>query len=836
MGTIKSDRFRLCEYFEGILMTHWRRDIRFGFRMLANNKRFTAVAILALALGIGPNVAIFSVIWATFLAPEPYPHANRLAVVWTDYKGERGSSRADDYLQYLSRSKSFQHLDFFAWQGIYMTPSDPSEEPVSGQMITPGFFSQNLGIGTALGRDLLPEDGIAGNDHVVLLSHHLWQTRFHSDPNILGRQIKIDGEPYAVVGVLEPSLADGSDRQFTVPLALDPGRHNPLWGNIFGLLKPGATLAQAQAELSVIDRQLVAARGNRPDNSAWAVAVDPMRNDWLDKKMARDLWLLLAAVAFVLLIACANVANLLLAKGSSRQQEIAVRAALGATPRQVFAQLITESLTLTALGGAVGIGLGWALLKIVVSLLPGLISQVTDATQAKLNLPVLLFATGVTMLSGILFGCAPAWHAAQLNVSETLKQGSQGVVGGRRMRTQRVLVTAEVALALTLLAGAGMAVHSFWNISQIDLGFRTDHILTADLQRPRSSAQQATPPASPPPEQVLANNRQLIEKLRAIPGVEDATLTSSTPLQGYNSLPFDIAGRRVSLENQPVSHFQLVSPGYFGTFGIRLVRGRFLDETDTLDSPAAVIVNESFVRRYLPDVDPLSQRLLLPQIQRDKLGPITPRQIVGVFHDTLDGENLTETAQPEIFAPLAQDPHQYDALAVRTSIDPASVTGGMRAAVAAVYPGARVNRVQTMEQIVDAQVSGSRFGMVLFAGFAALALLLAALGIYGVMAFAAAQRCHEIGLRMALGAQPHHVIRLMVSDGLRMALLGLGIGLVGVIVLGRLMRSTLYGIPTFDFVSFSAVALALLGAALLASYLPARRSARVDPMVALRQQ
>jgi len=815
-------------------MGNWWRDLRYGLRMLANNKGFAAVAILALALGIGPNVAIFSIVWATFLAPLPYPDADQLVAVWTKVKGERSPSRADDYLQYLRESKSFQRLDFWPWRQVHLTTPDNAQEEVAGAIFTPGIITQNFHEHMILGRDLLPEEGVPGNDHSVILTHELWMGRYHGDPRIVGKQIKIEDQPYTVVGVIQPGPEDRHVTQFAVPLALTPGGHNQVWGSIYGRLKPGVTIAQAQAELAVIDRRLAATRSGDLSKEAWTVSVEPLKNTWMDKKLARNLWLLLAAVSFVLLIACANLANLLLARGSSRQQELAVRAALGATRSQVFAQLITESLTLAILGGAIGIVLGWAMMKLAIAIAPNLGSS---EAVVQLNLPVLYFATGVTLLAGVLFGCAPAWQAARLNLSETLKQGSRSMTGRGRMRTQRLLVIAEFALALTLLAGAGMALHSFWNLTQIDLGVRTDHILMGRLVVPKSASTSSASNSAMNPDLINANARRLLAKVGSLPGVQNAALATSMPLEGNGSFPFNIVGRPVAETNRPVADYELVTPSYFDTFGVRLLHGRFLNDDDRADSPQVVMVSQSFVERYLQGVDPLHQSLLLQKIvPNQKPGTATAWQIVGVFHDIRNGEHLTDKTAPQIFAPYWQSPWPYVGLAVRTALDPGVISQNIRDAVAQALPGYSLAHIETMQQAVNIELKGDRFGMVLFGMFAVLALLLAALGIYGVLAFAVAQRSHEIGLRMALGAQQRDVVLLILGDGMKLALAGVGIGLMGVVVLGHLMRSTLYGIKTIDAGSFAAVALVLLAVAVLASYIPARRSARVDPMIALRQE
>ncbi len=803
-------------------------DLRYGLRQWRRNPGFTAVAMLTLALGIGPNVAIFSVIWAVFFTPLPYPDGNQLVVIWTKTKGERNPCRADDYLQYLSQSKSFQHLDFFSWEPAHLTNTDPSEGEALGNPITPGFLTKDIGTPLAMGRDFLPEEGITGNDHEVILAHLSWVNRFHADPNILGKQISIESKPYTVVGVQKAGPHDSAGgSEFIVPLALNPGGQNRQWGNIFGRLKPGVTPEQAQAELNLIDQRLPATRQGVP-REGWTISVEPLKNDWLERKLERNLWLLLAAVGFVLLIACANVANLLLARGASRQREIAVRAAIGASRRRVIAQLLTESLTLAIPGGAIGIGLGWALIKVVLAIQPGLFEQVSEAV-VELNLPVLLFAVGVSLLAGIVFGCAPAWHAAKLNLTETLNQGSQSVVGGKRGRTQAFLVTAEFALAITLLAGAGMALHSFWKLSRIDLGVRTDHVLLASLRMPRAK--------QPTVRQIAADDRQLLEKLRALPGVLNAGLTTNLPLEEAGPFPFRIAGQPVADGNQPAADFEAVTPSYFDAVGIRLIKGRLLGDGDTATSTPVVMVSENFVKRYFPGMDPLAQRLVFPHVlANQKPQPSIEWQVVGVFRDVHNGNRLTDEIQPEVYVPFWQNPSRNVGLAVRTAMDPSLVAKSVRATVATTEPTRSLSDVDTIEHRVDEQLKGDRFGMVLFGGFAALALLLAALGIYGVMAFAVAQRRHEIGLRMALGAQPGEVLQMILTSGMKLALLGIGAGLVGVYALGRLMRSTLYGIQTVDIASFAAVSFFLLAAALISSYIPARRAAKVDPMVALRYE
>jgi putative ABC transport system permease protein len=818
-------------------MGNWTRDVRFGLRMLARNKGFAAIAILALALGIGPNVAIFSIIWATFLAPLPYPNANQLVVVWTHYKGQRTGTLASDYAEFAAQTHSFQRLDFQSWRGLNLTNPDHTQDETRGLPTTPGLLTRDLGERMAMGRDFLPTEGMPGNDHLVILTHILWATRYHADPNILGKSILINDEPYTVVGVLAGGAADKIEgTRFVVPLIPQQGVKSEHYGDIFGRLKPGVTIAQAQAEIAAIDQRLAPRRGEGADDAkSWSISVEPLKNDWLDPRLIRNLWLLLAAVGLVLLIACANVANLLLARGSARQQELALRSAMGATRRQVFGQLLAESLTLAVLGGGVGVLLGWGIMKIAMAILP-LTKQVAEAVVG-INLPVLAFAAGISVVGGVLFGCAPAFQAARLNLSDTLKQGSRSISGRRRTGIQGLLVTAEFALALTLLGGAGLALHSFWNLSRIDVGVTTRNILTGGLQD--ATTTRLSRSNVPPPAQIVTNQRNLLEKVRAVPGVEDAALTTGFPLEGASdSFPFAIAGEPVDPQQRPVAELEALTPSFFSTFGVRLVNGRFLNDADTLGTPLSIVVNESFVHRYLTGKDPLSQHLLLgvPQPGQNQLGPRMSFQIIGVYHDIQNNEHLTGAPQPQMFISLLQIPWPYVALAARTGVDPGAVTSGIRSAVSAAAPNLTLTHIETMRQIVEDQMTGDRFGMVLFAGFAGVALLLAALGIYGVMSFAVAQRTHEIGVRMALGAQKNEVVAMIVGGGVRLAVPGMALGLAGVYGLGRLMHSVLYGVGAIDYTSTALVAALLFAVAIFACWVPARRSAQVDPMVALREE
>lgn len=812
------------------------RNVRFALRQLRRSPGFATAAVLALALGIGPNVAIFSVIYATFLEPPPYPHADQLVVVWRHYKGDRIPTGGDEVAELMAQSQSFQSLSFQSWVSLHLTNADHTADQATGLATTPGMQTRTVGEPLQMGRDFLPDEGSPGRDHVVILTSWLWRHRYYSDPHILGKSILIEDSPYTVIGVFRDDPRDtGTGIDFNVPVRLTPSSGSQ-FGIVLGRLKPGVSLTQAQAELSAIDRRFAEQHFGVHGTYPITLTVEHFRNDWLDAKTQRNLWLLFDAVGLVMLIACANIANLLLARGTTRTQELAVRGALGASRWQIFVQLLTESLTLAGFGAAIGIALGWVLIKASVPLMPEVRAQAAGHL-GQMNLPILGFAVVIALLSGVIAGCAPSWTSTRINLSEALKQGSRTTGGRGRTPLQSLLVTAEIGLALALLAGAGLALHSFWNISRIDVGFRTDHILTAMMRERSRQTMKA-------PAQAVAQQRALLERVRHIPGVMDAGLALKTPMQAYSTFPFTVAGEPGDPAHMPTADFDAVTPSYFSTMGIRLVRGRFLNDDDNAQSQPVMMVNETFVHKYLANGDPLSHRVLLrmPVISGDgKMPPKMPEpvayQIVGVFHDVLDDEHLTGAVQPQMYLSQWQAGWPFTSVALRTyTDDPLSMTNALQKAITSVAPGMGIDHVQSMAQVVGSQTSSDRFEMLLFGAFAAVALLLAGVGIYGVMSFAVAQRTHEIGVRMALGARRGDVIRLIVSNGMRMAVAGLVVGIAGAVELGRLMHSTLYGVKTVDALSLAAVAGLLFGVALLACWMPARRSAQVDPMRALRNE
>ncbi len=809
-------------------MANFARDVRFGLRLLLKNPGFTSVALLALILGIGANTAIFSVVYATLLSPMPYPNPDQLVIVWSKVNGNRNGVSAGDFLDWKSQSTVFQSM--CAWTGgNYALAGSDHPELFQTRLTTPGF-NDMVGTPFFVGRDFLPEEGQVGRDRVVIMTHRLWMERFGSDRDIIGKPIRLNGERYTVVGVLAAGQPDRLESQLFVPLAFKPEQINHEFHFILvmGRLKPGVTLQQANADMESVTRHI--AEVYPKSNKGWGATVEPLQNDFISKDTIKNLWLLMGAVGFILLIACVNVANLLLARGTARQREIAVRAALGATRWQLFAQFLTESVALSLIGGVLGVSLAWGLLKVIVAMIPPF--TLPSEADFRLNLPVLFFSLGASIVCGVLFGCAPAWQTAQLNLSDTLKEsGRSSSSSAGRHGLRRTLVVVEFALALTLLTGAGLVIHSFWKLSRVDLGFRQDHILTFYL--PVTNDRFATP------ELNNAFYRQLIDKIGALPGITAVSASTGMPIIGTNfGMPFNLAGQAVDdPSSRPGAGFNMVTPEYFRTFGIRMITGRTFTEQDAAGGVPVAVVNETFVKKYLSKVDPLTQRAVVEQLIPGvtKLGPPIEWRIVGVYHDVHNG-GVRREGFPEIDVPFWQSPWPQAGLAVRTFGNPAGMTKSITAVVHTVDPELPLDQVKTMDQLVHESLASDRFSTALFASFAALALLLAAIGIYGVMSFAVAQRTHEIGLRIALGAGPQQVLRLVIGEGMLLALIGLGVGLAGTYFVGRLMKTVLYQVDAIDPAAIAAVTAVLLLSALLACYIPARRATQVDPMVALRDE
>jgi putative ABC transport system permease protein len=805
-------------------MKNLLRNLRFSLRMLRKSPGLTATVAITLALGIGATTAIYTVVYATLIAPMPYPHPDQLVIVWSKIQGNRNGVSAGDYTDWKQQSTTFQELHAFTGASFNLAGKE-APELVPAQKTTPGMYRM-MGSPFQMGRDFLPEEGVDGKDRVVVLMNKLWK-RLGADPKIVGKQITLDQKPYTVVGVLGPGQSDRLDQDLVVPLVFKPEQlnHDFHWVLVMGRLKPDATIQQAQADMNSVTNHI--AEVNPRSNKGWGSTVEPLKNDFLGSDTKLTLWLLLGAVGFVLLIACVNVANLLLAKGTTRQREIAIRSAIGATRQDVFVQFVTESLMLAVAGGLLGVGLGFAMLRGLIAVMPQ--GTLPSEADLSLNLPVLLVTLTATTLAGVLFGCAPAWYASRVDPAESLKEGGRAGASKIRNRLRQLLVVGEFTLALALLTGAGLAMHSFWNLTRVDLGVQTDHVLTFGLPLPEGKFTE--------PEKIIGYYRQILRSVEAATGVQSAAGVTGMPLQGTGfGMPFTIAGKPAFTDpsQRPTSGFQMVTPDYFKTFGIRIVKGRAFTEQDDAANLHVAMVNEQLVKHYFPGQDPIGQRLMVEQLIPGvtKLGPPQAWQIVGVFHDVRGGAFRRQ--REEIDIPFFQIPWPNIGIGVRTSGDPSAMTKTITAAVHSVDPTVALAQVETLEQIRSEALSGDRFTLLLYISFAIIALALAAVGIYGVMAFAVGQRSHEIGVRMALGASRERVVRMILREGAMLAGVGLLFGLVGAYFVGRAMSSTLFGVGSLDVSAFCAVGAILLASALIACYFPARRAAAVEPMRALR--
>jgi putative ABC transport system permease protein len=819
------------------------QDLRFGVRMLRKNPGFSLIAVLTLALGIGANTAIFSVVNAVLLRPLPYAAPERLVFIYNSLPGwgiqKLGLFEAE-FLRLRDQARALEQVSFYTSTTLTLTGAGEPERVSSGTA-SGGLFTA-LGVPLALGRSFKLEEEPRGQNNVVILSHGFWQRKFAASPNVIGQALTLDGRSYTIVGVLPQSFKSPlelrADR--AVELWIPPG-YNPATAccghglNVVARLRVGLTLEQAKTEINAImagvqrDYPQGYPQGYPKEGTKQAL-IKPLQQE-LVGDLRRALWVLLAAVLFVLLIACANVANLLLARSELRAAEIAIRAALGAGRARIIRQLLVESLLLAVIGGGLGLLLAWRGL----ALLPALGAEKLPRLQEiALDGRVLGFTLLVSLLTGIVFGLAPAFQALKFDLHTALKEGGRAAASIRgRSRLRAALVVAEVALSLMLLLGAGLLIKSFWRLQQVDTGFRAEQLLTLRLFPPAS--------AYPNDQQVAAFYEKLLERVRALPGVKDAAVTDGVPLGDWSGgTMLEVEGQLPKPGGHNTAGWHVVSPEFFRTLGVRLLRGRLLEDADQEQAMSVAVVNETLARAHWPNEDPLGQRIRLPNGARATTAFLT---VVGVVAD-VKNVGLTEAARQEVYVPLRQRTAaiagmgfaRQMTLAVSTSVEPLILANAIRQEVAALDRSVPIASVRTMEQIMATFTVQPRFNMILLGIFAAVALVLAAVGIYGVLSYSVTQRTHEIGLRLALGAQQGKVLKLVVRQGMILALLGVAIGLAASFVLTRLLTGLLYGVSATDPLTFIVIALLLTIVALMACWIPARRATKVDPMIALRHE
>jgi putative ABC transport system permease protein len=802
------------------------QDIRFALRMLIKNFSVTAIIIVVLALGIGANTAIFSVVNAALLRPLPYADPDRLVRLSEDSPNvPQMSISYPNFVDWREQNKVFSGIAAMQFRSLNLTGKDEPER-LAGRAVSAELFDV-LGVNPALGRSFASEEDRPGANPVCIISNGLWQRRFGSDPTIVNKQITLSGASYTVIGVLPASYAYGTPTDVFVPIGLrademkERGNHPGIYA--VARLKPGVTVETARAELIAMAGRISEQYGMK-GNSA---TLTPLSESFVGD-IRLTLLILLGAVGFVLAIACANVANLLLARAATRQKEMAIRTALGAGRMRIVRQLLTESLLLAIVGGIIGVLLAlWG-----VEFLRSASADSLPSTAAiKLDGSVLLFTLLVSLLTGIIFGLAPALSVAKTDLHDTLKEGGRSsTAGGRRSWLRSTLVVTEVALSLVLLIGAGLLIKSFVRILDTDPGFKPQNLLTMQLALNTQKDEGA---------KVLNFFNDLKGRIAGLPGVESAAFSNGIPLGQTADTSFAIVGRpKPEPGKQPQTMLYITSPDYLQAMGIRLVQGRFFTAQDTQHSPRVAVIDETFVRQQFPGQGPLGQHLAGD-------GKDNPdAEIVGIVaHVKHFGLDAVERVQPQLYLPFNQAPNDMLPflaprmnIIVRTTADPLNVTAAVRSQVQALDPNQPVYNVSTMERTLDQSLVTQRLSMTLLSFLAGLALILAAVGIYGVMSYTVTQRSHEIGIRMAIGAQRRDVFRMVIGRGMILTLIGVALGLVGAFALTRLMATMLYGVEPTDPATFVSIGILLIGVALVACYVPGRRATKVDPMVALRYE
>ncbi len=799
------------------------KDIRYGLRSLVRNPAFTAIAIITLSLGIGANTAIFSVVNAVLLRPLPFADAERIMWLWdTGPQLPTMPTSIPEFLDWKEQNHSFESLAAFLTGNMFLDSGDGTEDVPVG-LVTPEMFSL-FKVNPIIGRTFTEEETQPGRFRVAVLSHSTWQKRFGSDPNIAGRTIQLNGRPYTIVGVMPAGFSFPERATLWRPLVIDRANldRGPHFLNVVGRLKPDVTMAQAQAEMSTLSARL--SKEHPEKTSGHGVKIVSLA-DIVVGDIGRALFVLLGAVGFVLLIACANLANLMLARIGGREREIAVRTALGASRVRIVRQLLTESLLLAVAGGAVGLLLAIWAVSWLVSLSPDTIPRLNEI---RVDMRVAGFTLLISAATGVLFGVVPALQASKTEFTDALKESGRTTAGVRKQRLRSALVVSEVALSLVLLVGAGLLIRSFAKLNQVNPGFNPEQVLTMGVS--------LLPNKYPEDQQVATFYSQLLQQSATVPGVISVSATAGLPVSGADTTDnFTIEGRpAIPKESEPLTEYWVVTPRYFQAMGIPLLAGRDFSDADTKQSPNVVIINDEFRRRHFSSEDPLGHRLRLQGQERD------PLLIVGVVGNS---RNIALDAQPRAaaYVPFLQDPLSTNlarslTIVARTKSDPGAVAGSLRSVVTSMDKSVPVYAVKPMTEYLRDSLSRRRFSMVLLSTFSGVALILAALGIYGVISYGVIQRTHEMGIRMALGAQRSDVLKLVLRQAMIVVLVGVAIGLLGSWALTRLMKSLLFNVSVTDPLTFAGIAVLMILIALLACLIPAMRATKVDPLVALRYE
>jgi putative ABC transport system permease protein len=827
VGGVEQVKEKVRSNRAGFTVETFFHDVRYGLRSLRKKPGFTVTAIIALALGIGANTAIFSVINGVLLRSLDYARPDRTVMIWerfAQHPEHQNVVAPANFLDWQKSSRSFEKIGA-VWdlRQNFTGSGDPVE--VHAQFVSAGFFPA-LGVQPLIGRWFTDDEDRQGGNLVAVLSHKIWQDRFAGNKAVLGQQVTISGRLFTIVGVMPPGFHFLDDQvQVWRPIALDPAQDYRKTSGRFlkcvGRLAPGVTLEQAQAELNVIARQL---EQQYPTyNTSWSVSLTPIREQIVGD-VRPILLVLLAAVAFVLLIACANVANLLLARAASRGRELALRAALGATRTRLMRQLLTESVLLAVCGGVVGIAFAYWGVELLKAFGP---DNIPRLREISIDPRVLLFTFAISLLTGIAFGLVPALQASRADVNDALKEGGRGSTGGRGA-LRSVFVVAEVSLALVLLIGAGLMIRSFMRLHRVKTGFESNRVLTMRVQLPGAKYTDD--------QQRLAFFKQAQERIAALPGVKAIGSINFLPLTGMASnTSFNVAGQPEAPPGQaPGTEVRVISGAYFAAMSIPLLKGRLFDEHDGPDSRVTVI-NETMARKYFPNQDPIGKQLIIEWAPPEPGKPKPVDEIIGVVGDTRETA-LESDPNPAIYWPLERESYQFMTFIIRSAIDPTQLVASVQREIRAIDADQPVADVRTLDAVVAKSIARPRFDTMLLAIFAGVALVLASVGLYGVMNYSATQRTQEIGIRMALGAKPGDILRLVVGHGMKLTLAGIALGVIASLALTRVMSNLLFGVTATDLPTFVGVSAVLTFVALLANYIPARRATRVNPVVALRYE